>query len=847
MLGRSAVAAGLCLWLVLQQAHALGLGDIRVQSKLNQRFAAVVPFTSLSDEEAVSVRASIADNAAFARAGLDRSSYLSTIAVDVVADGADPRLLLSSQELAREPLLTLLLEVRTAGGPRVFREYTVFLDPPVSAATPAAAVAPANSINDTGPQTTAAPDFFQTPEEARAQPVTPAAVTTPPASAPAAGQVRAADPSSYGPIRTGDAMWKIAGLVRPAGIGSNQTMLALYEANPTAFINGDINQIRTGVSLRVPAADSMRAISEAAASLRIRELSQQAAVGAEAMAGNDVALGDDSGEVSAPIATADPAPDAVLPPSDEDVETAAEVTEPELAGETGSTAEPETEPQAAADALASATDAAATDSAAQDVAPGSASGAPAMPAEGEATGAAADAGMDATIAGPAGPAAAAADPSAPDDAMYDEEEIVEEVPATAGGGASAWLPRLLPLLIGALVLLLIVLMVRARRERKAQREFEAARSSVSGSMPVPRPAPQKAQPSADEELDALQRQAEDDDATRIAFGAAVAAGAGAAVAKASDDDDDVTRIDPMSRTARVPAYTGPVGGDAQTPEDMQAFEASTTKIDLGDNDPLAEADFHIAYGLYEEAALLLQQAIAREPERTDLQVKLAETYFAAGLPDKFLQTSQALKPAASDEAWGKVAIMGRQLCPGEALFADADGSGGGGELDLDLAFDAPSDVPVTTIDEGLEFRLEELELPSTSARNDDPSARQDNTVEFDLGEFDLGGSEIKSPRIETPTQVSLDDFDLTGPGQSRAPEGDFDLSLEDLDPQVIDDPLSDENLAGGDDSGTKLDLARAYVEMGDSEMARGLLDEVAQTGSDEQKREAETLRARLLG
>lgn len=846
MLGRLAVATALCLFVVLQQAHALGLGDIQVQSRLNQRFAAVVPFTSLSDDEAVSVRANIADNAAFARAGLDRSGYLSTIAVNVVADGANPRLELSSQELAREPLLTLLLEVRTAGGPRVFREYTIFLSPPVAAVAPATSAA-ASPPAEEGPRTTAAPDFYQTPEEVRAQPVGPAQPAASVSASPpgtTAAYPATGGPASYGPIRTGDAMWKIANAVRPAGVGTNQTMLALFQANPSAFIDGDINQIRTGVSLQVPTPESMRTVSESVAGGRIRELSQPAESPTEASSTGIVEEVPVAAEAEPAVDTTESAP-AVADASSAEVAGVAEAADAaedvvqEESAPTADTGSNAVAPGTAADPLGVTPDAGAGPTATSPPVDG-----------GDLSQADPDPATD-TPAGSGTDTVAEAETAAPAEAMYDVEEVEtgEASPVAEGSGIDmAWLPRILPLLIGALVLLLLVLMVRARRERKAQLEYEAARSSMTSAMPVPRPTARKALPTADEELAALGREAQDDDATRIAFGAAVAGGGVAAAT--SDHDDDVTRIDPMTRTARVPAYTGPVAGESQRADDLRALDANATQIDLGDNDPLAEADFHIAYGLYEEAALLLQQASSREPERADLQIKLAETYFAAGLPEKFLQTAQKLKPQIGDEAWSKVAIMGRQICPGEALFSGAS-DGGGGELDLDLAFDAPSDVPVTTIDEGLEFRLEELELPGQDGGQiGEQTAHQDNTLEFDLGEFDLGGSEAKAPKIDAPTRVSLDDFDLAGPGASGASGAsgsDFDLSLDDVDPQVIDDVLNDETLEGSDDSGTKLDLARAYVEMGDSEMARGLLDEVEQSGSDDQRREAQALRARLLG
>ena len=151
MVRRLSVAAALWLLSAAGPAQAMGLGDIKVKSSLNPAFSASIPFTSLSPEEAANVRARLADNEAFQRAGLDRSSYVGSIRVEALTEGPNPRLELSSKELAREPLIVLLVEVRTPGGTRVLREYTVLLDPAVTPAT----------LN----QPAASSDFFQTPEE----------------------------------------------------------------------------------------------------------------------------------------------------------------------------------------------------------------------------------------------------------------------------------------------------------------------------------------------------------------------------------------------------------------------------------------------------------------------------------------------------------------------------------------------------------------------------------------------------------------------------------------------------------------------------------------------------------
>src|SRR3546814_4707161 len=73
------------------------------------------------------------------------------------------------------------------------------------------------------------------------------------------------------------------------------------------------------------------------------------------------------------------------------------------------------------------------------------------------------------------------------------------------------------------------------------------------------------------------------------------------------------------------------------------------------------------------AALLLRQAAEKEPQRNDIGIKLAETYFAAGKTAEFAQTAAALKPKVSASEWQKLAIMGQQLDPGAAQFSDKIG------------------------------------------------------------------------------------------------------------------------------------------------------------------------------
>jgi pilus assembly protein FimV len=117
--------------------------------------------------------------------------------------------------------------------------------------------------------------------------------------------------------------------------------------------------------------------------------------------------------------------------------------------------------------------------------------------------------------------------------------------------------------------------------------------------------------------------------------------------------------------------------------------SSETAINLDQGDPLAEADFHMAYGLYDQAADLIRIAINREPNRRDLRLKLLEVFFVWGNKDQFLQTARELAETRTQAApgeWEKILIMGKQLAPEDPLFSGAGavtGAAAGG-VDLDL-------------------------------------------------------------------------------------------------------------------------------------------------------------------
>jgi pilus assembly protein FimV len=148
--------------------------------------------------------------------------------------------------------------------------------------------------------------------------------------------------------------------------------------------------------------------------------------------------------------------------------------------------------------------------------------------------------------------------------------------------------------------------------------------------------------------------------------------------------------------------------------------SSQTVINLDQADAVAEADFHIAYGLYDQAAELVQKALEAAPERRDLKLKLLEVFFMWGNKDAFLKAAQALSAdvgQSDDPDWNKVVIMGRQICPDERLFTEATTGPGRvdvaleiGDSPLDLAFDDAASADLAAASAGLDLYLESSDV-----------------------------------------------------------------------------------------------------------------------------------------
>lgn len=245
---------------------ALGLGSIETTSGLNAPFEARIKLIGPSAQELSTLQVTLADNEAFRRAGIERPFFLSQLRFEVVESPRGPAFIrISSPDPIREPFLNFLIEVNWSNG-RLFREYTVLLDPPLydpnrgRLAQPAPRAAPSSKPP---PQV-----IHEEPPPAVSRPTT---ASAPPAtiSAPAP---RIYDYDGRETVR-GDTLWAIAQSARPdRGVSIQQTMLAILRANPEAFfLDGNINALKTGYVLQIPDRDEISALSTAEAIAQVAQ------------------------------------------------------------------------------------------------------------------------------------------------------------------------------------------------------------------------------------------------------------------------------------------------------------------------------------------------------------------------------------------------------------------------------------------------------------------------------------------------------------------------------------------------------------------------------------------------
>ncbi|MCW3148868.1 peptigoglycan-binding protein LysM [Stutzerimonas stutzeri] len=920
-----AIAAATAL--TTEAAYALGLGEVRLQSSLNQPLVAEIELLdakTLGAGEVIPALASVED---FNRAGIDRQYFLTDLKfTPVLRPDGKSVIQISSSKPVREPYLNFLVEVLWPNG-RLLREYTLLLDPPLYSPDVVAAVAPQLPIAAApAPSST----ISGTPGRQR--------TSSSPALVPSQAAGSTLSGSEY-KTSARDTLWEIADRNRHGG-SVHQAMLAIQDLNPGAFIDGNINRMKSGQVLRLPDANQVSSRTQAEA---IAQVAQQNAAWRQARSASvegtrqiDATRRVKAGDAPAHSESGDSlrlvAPDAGKSTDGSDTGKGSDTkalrdrlatTQESLDSSRrenidlkermdelqGQLEKLQRLMQLKDDQLAKLQAQLAVD---EQVQPVEGVAAPVAGDQGEGS-SAQEAGKTGVVGRESGDSAPVGEPASAERASERvapaseaaKPSVPPAVPAKAKPAKIASVPEessMLdeylgnPLLLGilggsALLLLLVGLMALSRRNAMKEAELQE-------------------QLMASGETESFNLQ------------------------ELQDQND-------LEQQALIKA-SAPVFAES---ESFGQTVAST-------GDALAEADIYIAYGRFNQAAELLQNALNDEPQRSDLRLKLMEVYAELGDREGFARQETELREIGGASAGieqlkrkypAMVAVAAAVTAPAAAhadfanfdldnlQFEEQTSAAAAGQdlddafdlslddLDIDLAEDRSSgETPLhdvsaqgdsVAIDQvSLEDLNPDAEVDAQSADDfsfellDEPKPATSSPSELSDLSFDLGSDEETSVSQDAISKdfdfnFELDDAPLAPETAEEGVDGnlsaseltdDFDLSSDDglgdqsqsesLTDQLdhveselealsrdLDEtsPLPSETYAAGtqgegtqedddfnffsdtDEATTKLDLARAYIDMGDAEGARDILDEVVTEGSEVQRQEAREMLAKL--
>lgn len=325
-------------------------------------------------------------------------------------------------------------------------------------------------------------------------------------------------------------------------------------------------------------------------------------------------------------------------------------------------------------------------------------------------------------------------------------------------------------------------------------------------------------------------------------------------------------------------------------------QSGAAKVDTEEIDPIAEADVYMAYGRDAQAEEILKEALTKDSSRQAIRVKLLEIYANRKDTNLFEKSANELRKATGGEGpeWAKVAGLGLSIDPTNPLYGGKPGPTAQvfSETAQFAAFRAPQPEPTTQAEAPLNIDFDIGTATSAPAMAPDfnldaggSSAESEPAgLDFDLG---MGtsklGAGVGEPASREPaladSAISID-FDLPmgdKPGQPATPlsgaappsidfggidfnlgstPGDETTRVESPKAPAVDLASISLDLGapgGGNGSGgaapdprwqevaTKLDLAKAYEEMGDKDGARELLKEVMKEGDSAQQQKAQTM------
>ncbi len=629
--------------------HTAGLGKLTILSAIGQPLVGEIDLVSVRKEEVSTLAARIAPPDAYKNANINFSAALvgARASVEKRPNGSLYIRVTSTRPLD-EPYLDLLVELSWNTG-RLMREYTALVDPP-----------------GFGPTQSVAPAVASATKPAPAAPLTPSAPT---ASTP---QAVASAPSAqtYGPVQQGDTLRKIASGVRPQGVSLDQMLVAIFRSNPDAFINNNMNLLRSGRILKIPQANEITAVTPAEADREIKlqandwnAYRERAAGVAPQLPSGDArtAAGKVTTKVDDPGAAPESSKDVVRVSKGAAAKPGAGTGERELQERIRSLEE---EATAREKTLKDSGDRiAALEKTIKD-----------MQRLLELKGVAVP-----PPPAPAAEAKPAIEPPAP-------KPDVPPVPPVAESKPEAVAPTPAP---------------------------EPPKAEEKKAAPPPPPAP-VADPWYSDPM--------------VLGGGLLALGligGGAYVAsrrrKQVATPDDAPEAEPTFKMPEPPTpepsptATGPGGFTAaMAGATMQMPAMQTAAAPVDDVDPIAEADVYIAYGRDAQAEEILKEALAKDPSRDEIKLKLLEIYATRKSKGDFNPLASQVHAAkgGAGDTWLRVATMGYALDPDNAMYAAGKDSsiqspiGAATDVNLDFDLDmvssagAPTTVTGVPIDAG---------------------------------------------------------------------------------------------------------------------------------------------------
>ncbi len=918
MVRKLALAISLAVGSLPMSVYALGMGGMKTHSALNEKFKADIELVSVQKGALDTLRVTLAPAEVFSRVGLERSLFLTRLKFEPMRlKNGKAIVRVTSHDPIREPFLDFFVKLDWPNG-QLVREYTALLDPP--------AVTKRNA-----PRVTAA-----TRQSAKAT------VSTRPATASARVQ-RAQAEGEYGPVQANETLWEIADSLRSDGISIHQMMMALYKANPDAFLHNNINLLKKGRVLQVPSAEEITGINRkqavtefqqqteawmsnadqaAATSPEAEQTTEQPASAEETAAEEEVQL-----KIAGAPTDESVAADADQAVSDLEVEAGSADLKQKmlLLEEEAETARQEsTQLRSEMDNLQQQLEdtqrllklkdeelARLQEGMSQVVTAEEATSSEETdetPAEAIATEE-----MDVSES-----SETIAETGQPEEVVEEvTEEVTEEVVAEEGSAedsTTAVEPSVEQVEEAAAVEEDEVapasteetVAEEAQVEEEPAEEQVAAADTETETAPEKTPEPAKEASIVDTALAWVQKNWQMSAAAggglllllALLFGRKKK-DAGRSVMPASQMsehsvDQESILLEEESSLADTVADSMAAGavGDTSFLSEYSTEEFKGLQEDTAEVDPVSEADVYIAYGRYQQAEEILRDAMAAGNDSAAVKYKMLEVHYATQKKDAFAALAEEMVQSGQYEedpkAWEHIQTMGRDLDKENPLFivgvsaavssvAAGGGPGEDSELSLDLSSLAEEVDSVLSVDsEPLEgFSELDLDFSSLETGEDAVAAKSDDSISTDqLATQDdekLAETELHTEMLDIN---DLGDLDV---GTTNLDEALADLSgdLEGVmaDSQILDEPLDleddrfsslaeditpDSQISGleddlnvsvgedsviGDEVETKLELAKAFMEIGDADGARGILQEVEEDGTPEQKE----LAANLLG